>query len=69
MFSSCASHYGFLNNSASLIKTILVLTTKLSSTAQIAEIFGFGELGDDGLLEKPKLDMLVKSEAEIKPGL
>ena len=70
MFSSCASHYGFMNNSASLNKAnFSYLQRNVSGTAQTVKIFGFGGLGDDGLVEKAKLDMLVKSELQSNQAL
>jgi hypothetical protein len=57
--SSCATHYGFMNNSASLSEANFSYARQsISGTSQTVKILGIGGLGDASLVEKAKQNML-----------
>lgn len=58
IFSSCATHMGMMQGSASLSTNNFKVIKLASGTSQTTKIFGFGGLGKDALVLEAKKSML-----------
>jgi hypothetical protein len=58
LLSSCATHSGIMQGSASLSTNNFKLIKLASGTSQTTKIFGFGGLGKDALVLEAKKNML-----------
>lgn len=56
--SSCATHWGTMNGSASLSSNNFKIAKMASGTASTTKIFGFGGLAKDALVLEAKKDMM-----------
>jgi len=56
--SSCATHWGTMNGSASLSSNNFKIVKMASGTASTTKIFGFGGLAKDALVLEAKKDMM-----------
>ena len=69
-FSSCATHNGYMNGSASLSEAnFSYAQTSISGEATSLKIFGIGGLGKNAIVEEAKKDMLKKNPLKANQAL
>ncbi len=67
---SCATHSGYMNNSASLGEANFdYVQTSISGTASTLNVFGIGGLGKSAIVEAAKKDMLKKHPLKANQAL
>ena len=70
ILSGCALHDGYINNSAALgDNNFSYIHKDMRGTASTVKVFGIGGLGDSGLVEMARLDMLGDVELQSNQAL